>query len=97
MRRSRLFLILVGPLFSGACGPAQVAVTAEIDVPDPEAEGQMVTRAIAEAEIQLIPFDRDLVFDSLTAAFATPEPEVPEDLLSAQREIADAQAEWNAA
>lgn len=94
MRRRWLFLILVGPLFSAACGPGQVAVTAEIDVPDPEAEGQMVARAIAEAEIQLIPFDRDRVFDSLTGAFPIPEPEIPEDLLSAQREIADAQAEW---
>jgi hypothetical protein len=97
MRRSWLFLILACPLFSAACGPVEVEVTAEIDVPDPESEGQMVTRAIAEAEIQLIPFNRDLVFDSLTIAFGTPEPEVPEDLLSAQREIAAAQAEWNAA
>jgi hypothetical protein len=97
MRRSWLFLILIGPLFLAACGPGRVAVTAEIDVPDPEAEGQMVTRPIADVEVQLIPFDRDLVFDSLTRAFPTPEPEIPADLLAAQEEIAAAQAEWNAA
>ncbi len=97
MRRSWLFLILIGPLFSAACGPGQVAVTAEIDVPDPDAEGVMVTRPIADAVIQLIPFDRDKVFDSLATAFGTPEPEVPPDLLAAQEEIAAAQAEWNAA
>ena len=97
MRRSWLFLILIGPLFSVACGPGQVAVTAEIDVPDPDNEGQTVIRPIADAEIQLIPFDRDLVFDSLTRAFPNPEPEVPADLLSAQATIAAAQAEWNTA
>jgi hypothetical protein len=94
MRRSWLFLILLGPLFSAACGPGQIAVTAEIDVPDPEAEGQRVTRPIAEAVIQVIPFDRDVVFDSLTQAFPTPEPEIPADLLAAKDEIAAAQAEW---
>ncbi len=97
MRRSWLFLILIGPLFSAACGPGQVAVTAEIDVPDPDAEGVMVTRPIADAVIQLIPFDRDKVFDSLATAFGTPEPEIPPALLAAQEEIAAAQAEWNAA
>lgn len=97
MRRSWLFLILIGPLFLAACGPGRVAVTAEIDVPDPEAEGQVVTRPLADVEVQLIPFDRDLVFDSLTQAFSTPEPEIPADLLAAQEEIAAAQAEWNAA
>lgn len=97
MRRSWLFLILLGPLFSMACGPAQVAVTAEIDVPDPDAEGVMVNRPIADTEIQVIPFDRDAVFDSLVGASPTPEPAIPPDLLVAQGEIAAAQAEWNAA
>jgi hypothetical protein len=45
----------------------------------------------------VIPFDRDMVFDSLTEAFPTPEPEIPADILAAQEEIAAAQAEWNAA
>ena len=96
MRRSWIFLILLGPLFS-ACGPGQIAVTMEIEVPDPEAEGAMVTRPIAEKEIQVIPFNRDLVFDSLASAFPTPEPQIPPDLLAAQEEIAAAQSEWNAA
>jgi hypothetical protein len=48
-------------------------------------------------EVQLIPFDRDAVFDSLEAAFGTPEPEIPEDLLAAQAEIEAAEAEWQAA
>jgi len=97
MRRISQFLFLVGPLFFVACGPGQVAVTAEIEVPDPDAEGAMTTRPLADLEVQLIPFDRDLVFDSLTAASPTPEPEIPADLLAAQEEIAAAQAEWNEA
>jgi hypothetical protein len=97
MRRSWLFLILVGTLFLTACGPGQVAVSAEIEVPDPDQEGATVTRAIADLEVQLLPFDRDAVFDSLTAAASTPEPEIPEDLLAAQAEIAEAQTEWNRA
>ncbi len=97
MRRSWLFLVLVGSLSASACGPGQVAVTSELEVPDPEMEGAMVTRPIADLEVQFIPFDRDQVFDSLTAAFPTPEPEIPPDLLAAQQEIAEAQAEWQAA
>lgn len=97
MRRSWLFLILVGPLFASACGPGQVAVTAEIDVPNPEEAGAVVTRPIADLEVQLIPFDRDAIFDSLEAAFPTQQPEIPADLLQAQAEIAEAQATWNAA
>jgi hypothetical protein len=96
MRRSWFSLILLAPLFV-ACGPGQVEVTAEIEVPDPDNVGAMVTRPLADLEVQVLPFDRDEVFDSLTAAAATPEPEVPADLLAAQEEIAAAQAEWSAA
>ncbi len=97
MRRSWLFLILLGPIPLWACGPGQVAVTAEIDVPDPATEGGTVTRPIADLEVQILPFNRDLVFDSLVQAFPEPEPEIPADLLAAQEEIAAAQAEWNSA
>ncbi|MBT8398770.1 MAG: hypothetical protein HKO65_03210 [Gemmatimonadetes bacterium] len=97
MRRSWLFLVMVGALAASSCGPGQVAVTAELEVPDPEMEGATLTRPIAELEVQFIPFDRDGVFDSLTSAFPTPEPEIPADLLAAQQEIAEAQAAWQAA
>lgn len=96
MRRSRFSLVFLSAMISVACGQGQVVVTAELEVPDPEGEG-MVVRPIADTEVQLLPFDRDLVFDSLVEAFPTPEPEVPADLLEAQEEIAAAQAEWRAA
>lgn len=96
MRRSWIVLMLFGSLIAVACGPGQVVVTAEIEVPNPEGEGTVV-RPIADTEIQFIPFDRDAVFDSLATAFGTPEPPIPEDLLAAQDSIAIAQAEWRTA
>ena len=44
MKSRWLFLTLVGSLVVASCGPGQVAVTAEIDVPDPETEG--ATKAV---------------------------------------------------
>jgi len=96
MRRSRFAFVLLGAMISVACGQGQVVVTAEIEVPNPEGEG-MVVRPIADTPVQLLPFNRDLVFDSMAQAFPTPEPEIPEDLLRAQEDIAAAQEEWRAA
>lgn len=96
MRRSRFAFVMLGALAAAACGGGSVVVTAEIEVPNPDGEG-MVVRPIADAEVELIPFNRDAIFDSLTAAFGTPEPEIPADLLEAQAAIASAQEEWRAA
>jgi hypothetical protein len=93
MRRSRFAFALLGVIFAAACGQSQVVITAEIEVANPDGEG-MVVRPLADTEVELIPFDRDAIFDSLTAAYAIPEPEVPADLLEAQAAIAAAQSEW---
>jgi hypothetical protein len=96
MRRSWLVLVLLGSLIPVACGPGQVVVTAEIEVPDPEGEGTVI-RPVSDTEVQLLPFDRDAVFDSLAADFGVPEPPIPEELLAAQDSIAVAQEVWRAA
>lgn len=96
MRRSRFAFVLLGAMAVGACGGGSVVVTAEIEVPNPEGEG-MVVRPLADTEVELIPFDRDAIFDSLTTAFGTPEPAIPADLLEAQEAIAAAQEEWRTA
>jgi hypothetical protein len=83
-------------LAAAACGPAEVVVTMEVEVPNPEGEG-MVTRPLSDIEVQVIPFDRDLVFDSMTNAYGTPEPDVPEELLQRREEVQAAQAEWDEA
>ncbi len=81
-------------LAAGACGPAEVVVTMEIDVPNPS--GGSVPLALSEIEVQLLPYDRDAVFDSMTTAFGTPEPAIPPDLLAARAEVQMAQETWAA-
>ena len=96
MKRNWLALVLLGSLAAAACGPGQVVVTAELEVPDPETEGATMMAPISSAEIQILPFDRDAVFDSLTQAFGSPEPPIPQELLDLQGQIAAAQDEWRA-
>lgn len=86
-----VFALLLG---AAACGPAEVVVTVEIEVPNPEGEGTVV-RPLSDVEVQLIPFDRDAVFDSLTNEYGTPEPEVPQDLIERRDAVQQAQAEWD--
>jgi hypothetical protein len=83
-------------LVAAACGPAEVVVTVEIDVDDPAGAGS-IARAVSDLEVRLLPYDRDAVFDSMAAAHATPEPEVPADLLAAREQVRIAQADLEAA
>lgn len=92
MRRTLPFALALA-LVAGACGPAEVVVTMEIDVPNPDGEGN-VSRALSDIEVQLIPFDRDAVFDSMTTAYGTPEPEIPQELTDQRNEVQEAQAVW---
>ena len=93
MRRSALRFAMSLLLTAAACGPAELVVTIEIDVDDPEGDGT-ITRALSDIEVRLVPYDRDAVFDSMTAAFGTPEPAVPEDLVAARDEVRVAQEAW---
>ncbi len=87
MRRS-LFSLLAGTALLAACGPAEVVVTVELQSADGEPS------PVGDLQVELIPFDRDAVFDSLETAFGQPEPEIPADVLEAQQAIAAAQTEW---
>lgn len=86
-----VFALLLG---AAACGPAEVVVTVEIEVPNPEGEGTVV-RPLSDVEVQLIPFDRDEVFDSLSTAYGTPEPDIPQDLIERREAVQQAQAAWD--
>lgn len=85
-------LALVASLALAACGPATAEISAVLSVEDPD--GGMVERPLSDLEVQLLPFDRDQIFDSLTQASPTPEPEIPADILAAQEEVAQAQRDW---
>jgi len=93
MKRSTILTAILGCLFFVACGPGQVVVTAEIQMPNPEGEGT-VTQALSDKEIQLLPYDRDQVFDSLEQAYSEPEPPIPDSLREARDQVAEAQQEW---
>lgn len=96
MKRITLLVTALGSLVLAACGPGQAVVTAEIQSPDPEGDGT-VTRALSDLEIQLLPYDRDQVFDSLEQAHPEPEPPIPDSLLADRDEVAQAQREWRQA
>ena len=83
-------------LAAGACSPAEVVVSMEIEVPNPDGAG-MVQLSLSDVEVQLLPWDRDAVFDSLTRAFPTPEPAVPTELVQAREAVQAAQAQWDQA
>ena len=72
-----------------ACGPARVSVIVELD----DEDGGQAT-LLNDVVVRLLPYDRDFVFDSLTAASPTPEPGMPAELLTARDEITRAQQEW---
>lgn len=76
-----------------ACGPAQVVVTMQQTVNNPTGNGT-VERPIPNVEVQLLPFDRDVVFDSLAKAYPTKEPAIPQDLMTARDSVRQAQQRW---
>lgn len=95
MKRSSIGTGLAATLVTtilAACGPGEATIIVALG--DETSED---ANALDGVEIRLLPYDRDQIFDSLTAVAADagmPEPEVPADLLAAQEEIAQAQQEW---
>ncbi len=92
MTRSDFLPAVLGTALLSACGPTQVVVTAEIGPDDPSQSTE--SRALGDLEIRMFPFDRDLVFDSLTDAATVPEPAIPDSVLDAQNQVAAAQQAW---
>ena len=80
-------LALFATMAITACQPGQATIVVALGE---DGNGNPVD----DVEVRLLPYDRDQVFDSLTMAATTPEPEIPADLLAAQAEIADAQQAW---
>ena len=92
--RCRFLLFSLSLLIAAsACGPDEIVVTMEIDVANPDGEG-MVTRPLSDIEVQILPYDRDAVFDSMAGAFSTPEPPIPEELITERARVQEAQQEW---
>ena len=83
---------LIATLALTACGTASISVVVELEGEDGED-----ARLLEDIEVRILPYDRDRVFDSLTQAAPTPEPQIPPDLLAARDDIAEAQRAWSAA
>ena len=92
MTRSNFLPTILGVALLSACGPTEVVVTAEIGPGDASRGGE--TRALADLEIRMFPYDRDGIFDSLTAVATVPEPAIPDSVLDAQNQVAAAQQAW---
>jgi hypothetical protein len=90
MTRSNLLPAALTVALLTACGPTQVVVIAEISSANSGAD----LTPLGDLEIRLFPYDRDLIFDSLTAISETPEPAIPDSVLDAQNQVAAAQQEW---
>ena len=97
MQRGKLLVTALFAVTGVACGSGQAVISAELDVPDPDNEGQTIVRPLSGLEVRLYPFDRDVVFDSLTAAASSPEPEIPDSLIQARARVAELQGEWQTA
>lgn len=93
MKRSTLLSLVLAPLVLTACGPGEVFVSAEVQVQDPDT-GEEVVRPVPDLAVQLLPFDRDAIFDSLEAVAESPEPQLPDELRVALDSIQAAQAIW---
>ena len=92
MTRSNFLPVILGAVLLSACGPTQVVVTAEIAQDDQSQDAE--PRALGDLEIRLFPYDRDAIFDSLTATAARPEPPIPDSVLTAQNQVAESQQAW---
>ena len=92
MKRLALMLGLAGVPLLAACGSTEVVVQVAVE-PSEGAEA----RPLGDLPVRALPYDRDLIFDSLTSAAATPQPEIPDSLQALQDQIAAAQLEWQTA
>jgi hypothetical protein len=90
---SRLVLTVMLACTAGlaACSRTEVIVQGQVEGP----EGQPI--ALRDLPIRVLPYDRDAIFDSLRAAYAEPEPEIPPELTTLQDSIARAQEAWRSA
>jgi hypothetical protein len=92
MNRGLFALVVAGTTLLAACGGSEVVVQAEL-----AGEAGMEGRPLQNLQIRVLPYDRDALFDSLRAAYPQPEPEIPQDLLALEAEIAQAELQWRQA
>ncbi|MGH7480565.1 MAG: hypothetical protein ACRELV_00290 [Longimicrobiales bacterium] len=95
MKRLVLLTIASMTIALTGCGQGEVAVIARLV--SPGTGGAADTVALESLPVRLLPYDRDAIFDSLSAAYAEEEPQIPDSLIALQQQIAEAQATWQQA
>lgn len=88
MKRLVLMAAVAGTATLTACGGSEVVVSVYT-----QQDGQPAP--VSGLEVRALPYDRDAIFDSLRAAYSTPEPEVPAELASIRDSIAAANQQWS--
>lgn len=84
-------VVLIAGLLAACTGDVVVMVERE----GRPADGDEPTmQPVTDLQVRAIPFDRDVVFDSLTHAASEPEPEIPEELAELRTAVAANQREW---
>lgn len=97
MRRVVLILATAATaVATAACGGGDVAVVAQLER---AATGttEMETVALSALPVRLLPYDRDLIFDSLSQAYPEPEPIIPDSIQDLQDRVVASQQEWREA
>jgi len=100
MKRASILSAAMAVSFLAACGSNELVISAEAEAVNPES-GVREIAPISGLEVQLLPYDRDAIFDSLARAYERPEPVFPEEvammrdsLFAAREEWSSAEAEW---
>lgn len=97
MRRVVLTLAAaVTAVATAACGGGDVTVLAQLEGAATGTEGGDAV-ALGSLPVQLLPYDRDAIFDSLAQAYPEPEPQVPDSIQDLQDRVLSAQQEWQRA
>ncbi|MEJ2186993.1 MAG: hypothetical protein P8Z36_13830 [Gemmatimonadota bacterium] len=89
MRRTVLLLAVTSAALLAGCS-GQVDVKAQVD------NGGEIT-PVSDMEVWLLPYDRDLIFDSLAKAYPQPEPTYPDSVTALQDSVVAAQRRWQVA
>ena len=82
---------------TSACGGGEVAVVAALEGGVAGTDQAAEAAALGALPVRLLPYDRDAIFDSLTQAYAEPEPQFPDSVAQLQDRVAQRQAEWQTA
>ncbi|HUF68127.1 MAG TPA: hypothetical protein VMM79_05685 [Longimicrobiales bacterium] len=89
--RSRVLAAAFAAAVTVGCS-GEAVVLAQLEDPD---TGD--TTPLTQLEIRYLPYDRDVVFDSLQNVASRPEPAAPDSLIELQAAIAEAQVTWSTA